>query len=424
MSKLLDIQKGYFNIVKKYFGHFYDEAKRNNVSAYDIANSVMRNPRLAKITNEYIDETFGQEINLYWNNNFRDLINEVKKLKGLRLYFSGDISPADSSIINRLGLYADTIIIPDPTLRSIGSYMTKAAETNYRNFLLIKTAIKILDYEKIVLANTPQPIALIFPSEIIIRDEGISEKTTPEAILKTVEFLNENLHEQMSDYNSWIDYFSKISNYEKLEKAIKNKTAFLFDSNVGNDLKEQVESLSSYSQKYFKDEVTETFKQGFSIIPHSIMGRMGQSLWHITKSEILNSYPVQDAYVSWHYLKWQMQNQKINDKKGFIPSYLLGDNFKILGNTPLDILVKLREGGELQDLRDCINKEINNELSSNQEETIKQIQYNLFNEFKRHQKQVEELDKKYRKALKSDIPSMIVGIGFCALGIAGDPWLA
>lgn len=422
MSKLIDIQKGYIEIVKKYFNHFYTESKKRGASPSLIARDLLSNPYFSRLINENIEETFLGEIEDYWEKNYLDLISEIKKLTGLKLYFSGDISPSEFGVVNRMGLYADTIILPDPVLRA--SMISKIVQPHLKYFYLIKHSIKVLDYENLVLANLPQPIVVFFPSTKILNDPNIRNKIQPIVFNKTVEFLNSNLSIQKSSFQEWTEYFSGLNSIDDFEKITINPEAFLFDSDIKQkDFKIQIEQLIKKNSQEVSDEVNQEYS-GLKVVPFSIMGRMGQSYWHIVKSELLDSYPFQDAYVSWHYLKWQMQHQKdVNQKKEtIIPSSLLEDNFSFLSKVPLDILIQLRRDGVLQDLRNTISKEINTNLSDDlQQKNAKQIQYNLKNELLKHQLEIKELEKDFKKRFKLQVSSLVGSVGLGILGIFSNP---
>jgi hypothetical protein len=423
-STLLKIQQGYFEIVKKYFGHFFDEAKKNNVSPAAIAKDILSQPKFKKLIEENVDLTFGEEIKSYWKENFPPLLEEIKKLNGLRLYYGGDISPYDTGIVNRMGLYADTVIIPDPALKMLNKELLGVMK-EHRFFYLLKHTINLMKYEPVIFAKIPQPVVLIFPSDILFQDKGLQEIAIKIQRDKTVEYLNENLFEKQGTFQDWMDYFRKLKNLEDVKKILINKDAFLFDSDIeSSGLDEQFESLKRVTKFHHIFEAYD-FSNELELIPYSISGRMGQSSWHLIKSEILKSFPIQDAYVSWHYLKWRMQNEKRMPAQSVVPSYLLEKEFKFLGNVPLDILKQLREKGEMQELRNCIGKEVVAGSSEEAtEEGIKQIKYNLDQALIEHQGKVEELDKKFRESLRVDIPSLLINGGLSILGVIGNPWLA
>lgn len=87
------------------------------------------------------------------------------------------------------------------------------------------------------------------------------------------------------------------------------------------------------------------------------------------------------------------------------------DNFKWLENVPINGIIKIREEGELQNMREILSKEINSLTFSKDEDFVdiaKNVNYNLDLAFKRHNAQINQLDREFRKKYQFDAGTLIV----------------
>jgi hypothetical protein len=100
------------------------------------------------------------------------------------------------------------------------------------------------------------------------------------------------------------------------------------------------------------------------------------------------------------------------------------DDFSWLGNVPIEGIVKLREDGELQNVRDTLSRGIERiETVSDEDfsEVTRQVGYNLDQEFKRHKTQLKNLDEKFRRKYNFDVASVAVGGSIAVISALFQP---
>jgi hypothetical protein len=424
MDRIREIQLGYILIVEKYFLSPYNESLKHGVSVSEIAWDMINNPRIKKITEDKIKETFLQEIKEYWDKHEVELRKNVRNLTGSKLYFGGDIAPENPNVVNRLGLYSDTIIIPDP-ISKMGQLFKGHLINQEFYYRILKYSLTVLQYKSAIFAETEQPLVIIAPSTNLLGDESLYNNVTTEARRKTTTFMSQNTNMEFDDFQSVMNHYKKTPSYDSLKSSIINPEAFLFDSNVAQrDFDTQFQSLVSQNEKMLIGEIKSMFGD-YGMLPFTIMGRMSQSLWHIAESEAYRATPFQDAYVSWHYLKWQMESAEKIDEKTVVPSVLLEDQFSILSQAPLDLLIKLRKEGELQEIRKVLSYEVHPGLSdAEKEENIKRIQHNINEKLKQHVHTIDKLSEDYLSSLKLDKLSLLSSGFMSAVAMVTNPYLA
>jgi len=102
---------------------------------------------------------------------------------------------------------------------------------------------------------------------------------------------------------------------------------------------------------------------------------------------------------------------KLSSKDSLILNALKQENLKWLGNVPINDILTLRERGELQDLRDLIGRNVRELENVSDEDFIEvgqQINYNLDQAFRKHDAEVNDLNRTYKKKYKIDVSSLIV----------------
>lgn len=142
MSKILDFQQKYYNIIHDYLDDYYNYMIKNNYTFSETFDKITKD--IFPFDPYIILTSFNEDISSLWNNNYSVITNEVKKFKGITThnFYTPDIDDVKNfgknnpyDVINRVGLYSDTIMLDDPMWR---------ATANIRDYELIYRFFKFL----------------------------------------------------------------------------------------------------------------------------------------------------------------------------------------------------------------------------------------------------------------------------------------
>lgn len=117
---LEEIQNSYFKILETNFSHFYDLMKKNKLTPHTAALSVSENAQAVIEVTAKLKE-FLDYLKDFWNELGEIAYIHVEDMhKNIKGIFGGDLFPAhDENLASKCGIYTDTIILPDPFLRSL-----------------------------------------------------------------------------------------------------------------------------------------------------------------------------------------------------------------------------------------------------------------------------------------------------------------
>src|SRR5688572_26588309 len=135
-----EILSPYFGWLNNLVGNLAKEARRHKLSPGTIAQDYLSDSRRRDLL---ISELPGycSTIQSFWQSSRSNILHELTKLPGLKARFGGDLGPQGKDFIfERIGLYFDTIIVPDPLLRIAGMLEIKVAKRN--EFLFLRYAIE------------------------------------------------------------------------------------------------------------------------------------------------------------------------------------------------------------------------------------------------------------------------------------------
>lgn len=424
---LKQIQEEYFHILELYFEHPYQEMLKHNVSPHVIAMEMSEKPSLVKALS--LDaENFKNGILEFWQT-FGDAVRvHIQDLKGLKTIYGGDIFPSyRKNTLSSAGLYVDTTILPDPMLR-VASFM-KYVTPEKAAYYLAKHAISALSLKDLVLADVNPPLAIIAPDPFIL-DEHITKfiaSVGEQDVLTHLEYAFGMSFKNTNDLNK---YVSGIKTAEELEKKLKEPERILFDTDwaklpfLEQWKKSQDGSMGiSYPKGYTVGE----------IVKFSMIGRMMQIGEMLYKANSLHGVPFIDAPTSWKYFLWKYEydrdkSEEVNLelKNIMLVNALQNNRLEWLGNVPHDALIKLRQEGALNELRELFSKGIVNIQDANEktyQETVGEVIGNINNAFFDHMKILKEHSNGVKKYFGFDIAPWLVagGISIAAASTGNVP---
>ena len=167
-ASLSEIQNMYFKFIEDNFGGFFKIMNQRGMTPHDAGMAAKNSEASINEITKNLDK-FLEVIDQFWDGvgevahiHVEDMRHNVKGI------FGGDLFPAhDENIASKCGLYTDTIVLPDPFLRSkmIFEHYGLADKAYY----LMKHAMNILQYKVLACAEVADPIVVILPDLAVLQ---------------------------------------------------------------------------------------------------------------------------------------------------------------------------------------------------------------------------------------------------------------
>src|SRR5438874_2529314 len=117
-NPFIPIISPYLDYIATFGENLANESVKHGVSTGTIVRDYLSDDRRKEAFDQEFPNLCGYVIN-FWKNNLSSVQNEIKRLPGMRARFGGDIGPQiESKLYERVGVYFDSIIVPDPLLRT------------------------------------------------------------------------------------------------------------------------------------------------------------------------------------------------------------------------------------------------------------------------------------------------------------------
>src|SRR4051812_21220738 len=109
----------YLAWIDSVFGDLAREAERNSVTAADVARDYLSDDR-RRSRFQTVLQGVQHEVQRFWQLHGPQIDAQVLTLSGLNARFGGDLGPQSTDrLFERVGVYFDTLLIPDPLLRAV-----------------------------------------------------------------------------------------------------------------------------------------------------------------------------------------------------------------------------------------------------------------------------------------------------------------
>ncbi|HCG7986956.1 TPA: hypothetical protein NJ493_000690 [Vibrio parahaemolyticus] len=413
LASLSEIQNSYFNFFEQNFGGFYKLMLKRKLTPHDAGRAAMQSEGSIREVTENLDkllefiEQFWTELGDIAHIHVEDQHNNIKGV------FGGDLFPAhDENIASKCGIYTDTIVLPDPFLRS--KHVFEKSKPADQAYYLIKHAMNILQYKELACADVDIPIVVVLPDIAALEQEerdffhelGISDS------LKHSEKLFGRKFESLDEL---LEFSQELDTVERAVAEIADESRFLFDTEWKGDVAAQLKKATESSHTRLID----TNHPGI-ILANQSVGRMSVSNELLIKSRRLKGSPIIDAPTSWQYLVWKMEydsseaESATNGKDLHIMRGLqdLADgDMEWLGNVPPAALVEVRKQGAMDEIRSLLGKGVEGLVQSNPNNFHRsrdQMFDNINEAFDKHKENIKQLRAKQWKFAGTDIGSWLV----------------
>jgi hypothetical protein len=421
---LKETQEQYFEILERFFGQPFAEMKKHDLTPPEVAADMASRPKVVEAFAADAGE-FVAGIKEFWQHYGPVVEAHLEDMRALKSVFGGDIFPSyQGNIATSVGLYVDTLILPDPLLRMAN--LVGAMKPDQLFFLTAKHALNALQYKELALALVDPPIVVIAP------DPSYTEGS----YRSVLQFAGETdllshssrlFGRSFADLDELTGFLEKISDPQELVAMVSDRSRLLFDIEWSGPLEEQI--------RRYTVEVDERFEVEFSkqpvgkIVQFTLLGRMMQANDVIFKASQLHGNPLIDAPTSWQYLLWKYEY----DNKRPVPNardVLIANAISVEGSLdigllsglPSEALIELRRAGAMSELRTLIGKGIRDIDSASQSslaEVGSAVTANISEAFARHQKELRSLSSERKKFFGLDVGRW-VAFGGVAIGAASS----
>ena len=415
VASLSEIQNRYFEFIEREFGFFYEKiVVEKGYTPHDAGMTLKQNPEFVKEATKNLDQLL-LAIDEFWENLGEIAHIHVEEMHGnIKGVFGGDLFPAyDENIASKCGVYTDTIILPDPFLRSKHVFEHYPKEDHA--YYMMKHGLNILQYKQLACTDIEIPIVAILPDRSALEkdEKEFYNRLGEEDSLIHSEKLFGRKFESVEDL---LEFAETLDTVEKAVAEIDDHSRVLFDT-------EWKEDIATQLKKALEDpdyNLQGIIKSPGVILTMTPFGRMAVSNELLIKSRRLNGTPIIEAPTSWQYLVWKMEYDAVRAEQetGACDLHvvrglqeLASSEMEWLGNIPIDALIEIRREGAMDEIREILGNGINDLVNSNPDNFHRsrdQIFDNIHQAFVQHRKNIKKLREKQWEFAGKDIGSFLV----------------
>ena len=158
---LRESQTKYFEILDRFYGGAFAQMNKHGLTPPQVARDMASRAKIVEAFASEAEEFFSG-IKEFWEYYGPVVEIHVAEMQALKSVFGGDIFPSYvGNIATSVGLYIDTLILPDPLARTATFLGTMKPEQLL--FFTAKHALNALSYKDLALADVNPPIVIIAP---------------------------------------------------------------------------------------------------------------------------------------------------------------------------------------------------------------------------------------------------------------------
>jgi len=408
----------YFSILDDYFGDAVDWMTKKQYS---------KNEQIRAIAETYDATLFKPMLDsLYEELRKLDWASQEKVIKNIggsktayieSSYVQSSIVEDSLAFLKKIALYSDTIIIDDPIGSELIACRNRKGIGVEQSFALIaQMAINYLSIKDLFLSDLQPQICTLAPSMLLSVEKLELKEAISNIIYRNlISYSSEVFGKVFRSKNELETFLVKIKDFSEFVSLAKKPEMISTITGDPFTITHYLHHKNYWEKKYAR---TLTQSELLSAILRNGITRVTLPL--ITNGRFTSSY-VTDLKGDWDILNWVIKKdneailknarKKLFSKDALILNALQQEELKWLGNVPVDVIGKLRERGELQELREIIGRNVQDLENVTDEDFVEvgqQVKYNLNQAFKKHNAEVNDLNKTYKRKYKISVPSLIV----------------
>jgi hypothetical protein len=405
----LEVNSQYFDILEPLFGKPFAEMKRHGLNPQIVAEDMASRDNLVNAFTSDL-ESLAQGLTEFWDYYGPVVQAHLQELQSLKVVFGGDIFPSyTANIACSVGLYADTVILPDPLHKLITFAGVMAPKELFR--LTAKHALNALSYKDLALAEVDVPIVVITPD--YLADSSYRSTLQIAAEEDTLEHYSRMFSTEFSSREQFGEFLRPFSTYEALVSRITDPSRMLFDTEWSGSLLEQFKRYAEEFPGQFGSIADPRL-----VLEQMLLGRMMQINDAVFRGFRYGGTPLIDAPTSWRYLQWKYEYEGLPEAREARRDLLIaktmsleGSHHNMLAGVPSDTLVQLRKNGASANLREIIRKGIN-EIDTASDDALlsvgKQVIENIDDALSEHARELNVLSASRRKFYGVDVARWII----------------
>jgi len=399
LSPLDNVHGEYFDLLNEYFGGIYITGANKFLQARRITEMKLA----AKIIIQSVDD-LNEDICAFWDKNANTVISHLQHSVNFRANYCGTLSPLDGyDFVKRTALYVDSILIEDPLIMI--TQLKDLSEDNAYLSRMIEHVFNLIDMKELFFGLGDYPVLTIFPP---FRTERNRQEIMNAVNASGLKYFETLMEAPFSDIGSFFEYMKNIKDLRALSEIIKHPQMLPKSESQSHPefLQEVYERITGESKVYKDASVGET-------LALKVLGQLTAVGTESFNSAQLSAQMVFDSSIHWKMYKWGLTNDfKQPDIDNVIINSLQLDEFKWLGNVPMNKLLQMRREGELSSLRSLIGKNIysSTHASADLEISAKQAMSNIEDALIDHSKELSLIDTELRKKYLVDSSMAVLGV--------------
>jgi hypothetical protein len=400
----------YFAILEDYFGVHYEKMKKNNWSVSQ-ATTQSRKVYSEKLANNVLDSLFGELKKLDW----QGVETSLRRQQGTKCLIESPCQPL--VYLRRLSLYIDSVVMAPIIAPSTLNRMMNDRPTA-SIFRMIACALELMEIKDLFFADIQPPIVTLiepFPLSEPEFQKSYEELTTNDGIA----FCSYIFGREFSSRDEIEQFLMQYRTVDELCKNIRNPEFFTWPNHcLEDDFKFSMDTIYDLCPHLFQGP--NDAKLLAQATAASIFGRFGLINSQLFSCGALDASPVEEHALYYRRLLWKFQrdNEIISRSSGIgisrdvlVMTALQLENFRWLGNVPIEGIVKMRKEGELQHLRDILSRGVADIRTADSMDFVRvarQVSHNINQAFILHRTQIKRLDEEYRRKYDFDVASLLV----------------
>lgn len=399
-NNIKKIYKKYFNIIDSYFGaikHYLGDEEDSHIN---LGSKISNYPLISDLIIDAIGN-LDSEIENFWIDNAKKVLDFIKEQETLKCVYSGDISPVIlENFVKRSALYVDSIIIPDPIYNLTIFQNQKILDNKYYLDKIVRHVFNIWKMKDLVLANSNENILFILPINLNLIKQDKRESLLENAEDKFTIYINQLTNNNLNNTEESLEYLQELETTDKIFKDIHNKKllpSYYRDFDILNKFLEDFSGLNTKVEYWNNKSMGWSF--GFYIRSQFI--RVQEHKYFCNK---LIAEPIYDYEVPWFFFNYEMGCGGIDEA---IINSLQKDEFKWINKIPISALKIFREENKLDYMRNVLRKSITDLKAKNDTDLIKisqQVEDNLSDAFEQQAAEMESLEKDVKEITNKELP--------------------
>lgn len=407
---LAELQRGYIANLEAIFGELYTQMLEWKATPHQVASFLSNDSDSRPDYIAFIPE-FMNWINDLWGNAYEVSNYHIQDMHSLKAVFGGDLFPSNErNIASTCGVYIDTIVLPDPFLRS--EYFINNGPDKQRVYYFIKHGLNILQYKDLITSDLDVPIVAIVPDKQRF-DEWELEALRETSEYDALQYVNKIFGLPFDSVEDALVFSNGFADVSTLLNNVKDKSLLIYDMESNKPIETQMGSIISQQR-----ELTGSSDVGTALFNHTF-GRMMQANDLRRRSSSLGGAPLMDAPTSWHYFQWKLKfdaeriDPELRRNLHIVQGLQTASKGEMtwLGNIPPAALIEMRKCGAIHEIRDVLSKGVSELVALNYDNfsgTSELIVRNMSKAFDDHKERIHELrGKKWRFAG--------IEVGLCAV---------